>query len=107
MKCGSRSLCSASRLSRLAASIPVLGTSYPPPDNLCCTCRQRLCALNPSAFAVVIPASDLFHNSVLVAAPSVSCLPALVTVSRVLEMMTLLVVMLALTRAGDGLIQVQ
>ena len=44
MKWGSWSLCSASLLSRLAASMSVLRTSYPPPDNLCCACRQRLCA---------------------------------------------------------------
>ena len=61
--------------------------------------------INPSAFAIVIPASGLLYNSVLVAAPSVSCLPALIAVSEVLKLITLLVVILALTRAGHGLIQ--
>lgn len=41
--------------------------------------------LNPSVFAVVISASGLFHNSVLVAAPSVSCLPVLVYCIQGLE----------------------
>lgn len=63
--------------------------------------------LNPSVFAVVIPASGLFHNSVLVAAPSDSCLPALVTVSKVLKLMTLLVVMLSIARVREGWIQGQ
>ena len=54
--------------------------------------------LNPSVLSAVIPASGLFHNSVLVATPSDSCFPALVTVSKVLKLMTLLVVMIVLTR---------
>ncbi len=44
VKCGSRSLCSASLLLRLGTSITFLHTSYSPPDNFCRAGRQLLCA---------------------------------------------------------------
>ena len=59
-------------------------------------------SLHPLALVVVMPVCGLFHNSVLVAALSESCLPAPLTVSKVLKLMTRLVVVLALIIQNKG-----
>ena len=71
-----------------------------PPGNFCLL--PITASLNPLALVVVMPVYGLFHNSVLVAAPSESCLPALLTVSKVLKLITRLVVMLALMMKNGG-----
>ena len=58
--------------------------------------------LNLLALVFVMPISGLFQSSVLIAAPNKSCLPALLTVSNVLKLMTRLVVMLALIIQNGG-----
>lgn len=104
MKWESWSLCFASLHLRLAISKSVLRLSYSSSDNLCDARRQLLCALynsllNFSMLVVVIAASSLFHNFVLIVTSSESCLSALVTVFKLLKLMTQLIVMFASMRA--------
>ena len=100
-KWGSWSLCFAPLRLRLAIYLNLFcvwathrQTTFAVPVGNSCV-LPTTASLNASVLVVVVAASGLFHNSVLVAAPSESCSSALVTVSKLLKLMTRLVVMFA------------